>query len=161
MDSLLGKMTPSSFKKTLNSLESGTDGSAYAKAYDNAMERIGQQADESKRFAYSAVSWVIRARTRLTTSQLQDALAVEVGEQTFDNERLPYIEDVVSCCAGLLIIDQQSKLAGLVHATAQEYFEQNWATWFPKAEELIARSCLTYLTRDEFALPLRLLDTVS
>jgi hypothetical protein len=36
------------------------------------------------------------------------------------------------CFEGLVTVDKQSNIIRLVHYTAQEYFERNQSTWFPK-----------------------------
>ena len=41
-----------------------------------------------------------------------------------DEENLPEIEDMVSVCAGLVTIDEESNIIRLVHYTTQEYFER-------------------------------------
>ncbi len=55
--------------------------------------------------------------------ELQYAIAVEIGESELDEENLPDIEDIISVCAGLVTIDEQSGVIRLVHYTTQEYFE--------------------------------------
>jgi hypothetical protein len=51
-------------------------------------------------------------------------LAVEPNEAELDLENIPDVEDLLSVCAGLVIIDQESAIIRLVHYTTQEYFER-------------------------------------
>jgi hypothetical protein len=44
----------------------------------------------------------------LTTLELQYALAIEVGDSELNEENLPQIEDIVSVCAELVTIDEES-----------------------------------------------------
>lgn len=62
-----------------------------------------------------------------------------------DEENIPQIEDLVSVCAGLITVDEDSSFVRLVHYTAQEYFERNRTYWFPNADEDIVTACITYL----------------
>ena len=49
--------------------------------------------------------------------EIPDALAVEVGESELDQDNLSELEDMVSICAGLVIIDEESNIIRLVHYT--------------------------------------------
>jgi ankyrin repeat protein len=110
------------------------------------MERIEGQAVDQKELAKQVLSWITCAKRPLTTTQLQHALAIEVGELELDEDNLPQIEDMVSVCAGLVIVDEQSGIIRLVHYTTQNYFERTQDKWFPSAQAQIATACVTYLS---------------
>jgi Ankyrin repeats (3 copies)/Ankyrin repeats (many copies) len=114
------------------------------------MERIEGQIKNSRELAKQVLSWITCAKRPLTTSELRHALAVEIGEFKLDEENLPEIEDVLSVCAGLVTVDEQSDVIRLVHYTTQEYFERTWTFWFPNAQKDIATICVTYLSFDAF-----------
>jgi hypothetical protein len=114
------------------------------------MERIEGQIKNSRELAKQVLSWITCAKRPLTTSELRHALAVEIGEFKLDEENLPEIEDVLSVCAGLVTVDEQSDVIRLVHYTTQEYFERTWNFWFPNAQKDIATVCVTYLSFDAF-----------
>jgi ankyrin repeat protein len=109
------------------------------------MKRIESQDANSKELAKQALSWIISAKKPLTTSELQHALAVEADEPQLDEENLCHVEDVVSACAGLVTVDEQSDIIRLVHRTTQEYFERTHGYWSPDAHVEIARTCISYL----------------
>ena len=114
------------------------------------MERIeGQLADEEE-LAKQALSWITCAKRPLTASELEHALAVEPEESQLDEENLCRVEDIVSVCAGLVTVDEESNIIRLVHYTTQEYFERTQKRWFPNAETYITTICVTYLSFDEF-----------
>jgi len=114
------------------------------------MERIeGQLADEED-LAKQALLWITCAKRPLTTSELEHALAVETNESQLDMENLCRVEDIVSICAGLVTIDEESRIIRLVHYTIQEYFERTQKQWFPSAETNITATCVTYLSFGEF-----------
>ena len=114
------------------------------------MERIESQAADSKELAKQVLSWIICAKRPLTTSEIQHALAVEVGDSELDKENLPQVEDMVSVCAGLVTVDDESRIIRLVHYTTQEYFERTQSHWFPNTETRITETCVTYLSFDVF-----------
>ena len=67
-----------------------------------------------------------------------------------DPENVPEIEDLVSVCAGLVVVDPGSAIIRLVHYTTQEYFERIRKEWNPSALLEITSTCLTYLCFDAF-----------
>ena len=77
-------------------------------------------------------------------------LRVEVGESKLDELNFSEIEDIVSVCARLVTIDEESGIIRLVHYTTQEYFERTQSQWFPDAQTNITTICVSYLSFDEF-----------
>ncbi|KAJ3486515.1 hypothetical protein NLG97_g6599 [Lecanicillium saksenae] len=148
LDSLRGKTSPKAVRTALAELITGSD--AYDYAYNDAMERIQGQLKDRTKLAIQVLSWVVNAKRPLTTSELQHALAVEVGEAKLDYDNFPDIEDMVSVCAGLVTADEESGIIRLVHYTTQEYFERTQNHWFPKAQDDITEICVTYLSFNVF-----------
>jgi hypothetical protein len=75
---------------------------------------------------------------------------VERDDEELDCDNIPDIEDIISVCAGLVIVDEESNIIRLVHYTTQEYFEQIRESWNPNAQQEIALTCLTYLSFNTF-----------
>ena len=111
------------------------------------MNRI---APEEWELATRVLLWITCAMRPLTISELQHAMAVEVGDSELDEENIPQVEDIVSVCAGLVTIDKESGIIRLVHYTTQQYFERTQQKWFPNAETNITIFCVTYLLFDAF-----------
>ncbi|KAF3318690.1 hypothetical protein TWF173_006705 [Orbilia oligospora] len=118
-------------------------------AYDKTMERI-EKKTEFSRLAKNALQWIVYSRRPLTVLELRHALGVEVGKDEMDYENIPNIEDVVSVCAGLVVVDKERDIVRLVHYTTQEYFKQSKSHGFPDAETYIARICIDYLSYRSF-----------
>ncbi|CAI7651096.1 unnamed protein product [Penicillium pancosmium] len=148
IDSLLGKRTPKAIRTALEKLPSGSD--AYDHAYTEAMERIGGQLPDSRLLAEQILTWISCAKRQLSISELQHALAVEIGQHELDEDNIITIADILSVCAGLVTVDKESNIVRLVHYTAQEYFERKRQILFPNAEAQITRVCLTYLLFHSF-----------
>ncbi|KAG7041654.1 ankyrin repeat protein [Colletotrichum scovillei] len=148
LDSLQGKRSAKAVKEALCKLSSGSE--AYDVAYEKAMERIDRQLEDQKSLAIDALSWIVCARRPLKTMELQHALAVERGTTELDEDNIPELEDVVSACAGLVTIDEESQIIRLVHYTTQEYFERTKGRWMPEAQRLLSTSCVAYLSYDRF-----------
>ena len=123
---------------------------ALNQAYEHAMERINGQKSGFRLLAKKVLSWIICAKRPLTTLELQHALAVNIGDPELDKENIREIEDMASVCAGLVTVDEESKIIRLVHYTTQEYFERTWESWFPNAHTDITKICVTYLSFNAF-----------
>jgi ankyrin repeat protein len=147
-DSLLDKRTPKEIKSTLSNLPKGSV--ALDEAYREAIHRIeGQLSGDCER-AKRVLSFITHAERPLTMSELCCALAVEPGAVDLDPENVPEVDDLVSVCAGLVVIDEESEIVRLVHYTTQEYFERVGKHWMPDAQYNIASACITYLSFDAF-----------
>lgn len=148
LDFLIGNASPKAVRAALAKLSFGSE--AYDHAYKDVMERIEAQVTDKRDLAKQFLSWITYAKRQLTTSELRDALAVEIGESELDKENLPQIEDMVSVCAGLVTVDEESDTIRLVHYTTQEYFERTRTHWFPEAEIYITKTRVTYLSFSKF-----------
>ena len=155
LGSLDDKTTPKLMKLALNQLREQAKGADKASllgpAYEQAMERINGQKRGLRDLALQALAWITFAKRPLNTVELQHALAIEEGETELDDANLPEVDDILSVCAGLVTVDEDSNIIRLVHYTTQEYFEQTHARWFPDAELNLSTYCLTYLSFQPFS----------
>jgi hypothetical protein len=149
MDSLRDKTTAKLIKLALKWLPKGSE--ALESAYKEAVERIEAQDKGLQELAKRTLSWVILAKRPLRTSELQHALAIEIGEPEIDLENLTEVEEMISVCTGLVTVDEESDIIRLVHYTTQEYFERTWTSWIPNAQVDITMACVSYLSFDIFA----------
>ncbi|KAN0069115.1 hypothetical protein V8E54_012744, partial [Elaphomyces granulatus] len=152
VDSLAYKTTPKAIKLALGELDSIEAGGPNVDktkildhAYVQAMERIEAQAPEHRDLARQVLSWITCAKRRLTSSELQHAIAIEINNDELDRENITDIELLVSVCTGLVIVDEESDIVRLVHYTTQEYFKRTWERWFPNAHTDVTEKCATYL----------------
>jgi hypothetical protein len=150
VDSLLDKDTKRNVRYALNNLARGSE--ALKIAYDGAIERIKGQLPGKSARAKDVLSWITYAQRPLTIDELCHALAVEPGDRELDEDNIPEVEDIVSVCAGLVTIDEESRIIRLVHYTTQDYMKDVLHQWNPSAQHDISRKCLTYLCFDTFKL---------
>lgn len=115
------------------------------------MKRVEGQINDKEELAKQVLMWISCAKRPLRTLELQHALAVEVGDSELDDDNIPQVEDMVSVCAGLVTVDEESGIIRLVHYTTQEYFERTQNLWFSNADSDIVKICVTYLLFDVFA----------
>ncbi|KAM0088636.1 hypothetical protein ACP6JD_008036 [Aspergillus fumigatus] len=135
-------------KKALDKCKTGWE--VYEQAYEKVMKQIWQQIGDRAELAKRALAWLTFARRALTLTELQHALAVVVGESSFDEENLPDVEEMICSCSGLIIYNEKDHIVSLAHYTMQEYLEKTWTSWFPNAHRAIGEVCVTYLCYDDF-----------
>ena len=141
----MDKFTEKQISTTLDKMENGEEG--LDRAYDDTVNRIENQEQGIRELAKKVLFWIVHAKRPLTTEELRVALAVEPGTSRLDERNLCPVEDLLSSCAGLVVID--SKIIRLVHYTTQEYFQRYGLKSFEGIQrDIIATSCLTYLSYD-------------
>lgn len=75
---------------------------------------------------------------------------MKAGDSELGEDNLREIEEIVSVCAGLVIVDEKSNVARLVHYTTQEYFARTQTRWFPNAQTVVGTALITYLSFHAF-----------
>jgi len=114
------------------------------------MQRIEEQSPDRAELGKEVLAWITCLRQPFKASELRKALGIRVGQSAFDEDDCPDIIDMVSACAGLVTIDEESDIIRLVHYTTQEYLNRTQYQWFPEAERMITEGCIAYLSMDEF-----------
>ncbi|KAH7243993.1 hypothetical protein B0J15DRAFT_451759, partial [Fusarium solani] len=147
-DTLLSKLTKGDLKLALQALGKGMAG--LDDTYDQAMKRIKDQGQERQNLAKQILTWIVHSKRPLATLELQHALAVRKNTTALDTDFLPNTKLILSVCAGLVTVDEESSIIRLVHYTTQEYFVRTRKKWFREAEYDITTTCVTYLSFDSF-----------
>jgi hypothetical protein len=109
--------------------------------YDDVIERISQQCQPNADLAFKVLSWVTYARRPLKPEELQCAVAITNGMTSLDDDDLTDVEDLLSFCAGIVIIDRESEVVRLVHYTTQGFLED----LLTDRKVDVPRACLSYL----------------
>lgn len=146
MDSLQEVGSPKAVRRALGRLPEDLDAT-----YERAMQRIAAQGAHDKLYAELILQWISFATRQLSVDELLEALAVEEDTEELDRSNILDAELLTSVCCGLVIVDQMSKVVRLVHFSTQEYFRRVRSVRFPRAQEQISRTCLTYLLYDVFS----------
>ena len=83
--------------------------------YELTMKRIEAQSEEDAHIGKLALMWVSRAKERLTTRQLQEAVATpynpgsfEAGE--FQEEDITKLDLILSAAGGLLVVEENGEV---------------------------------------------------
>ncbi|KAI3545393.1 hypothetical protein CSPX01_05037, partial [Colletotrichum filicis] len=150
IDAWSNKLNPKELKKALKVFGTTNDkGNVYSAVYDEAMKRIESQPSEHIELAFNILSWITGAKRPLEVRELQHALAVEEDGVEIDQDNITPVETMVSVCAGLITVNDQSGVVRLVHQTTQEYFEEKRHQLFPELESQIVKACISYLSIED------------
>ena len=115
------------------------------------MKRIEQSSD--KQLAFTVLTWIVYATRPLKLQEVLHAEAIDdldSEDESIKEDCLTPPSRIINACAGLVRIDKENNVVGLVHKTIQEYFDENGNHYFPHAHRDIARSCLQYLSLPVF-----------
>lgn len=148
MGHLINQPTKGDIKAALQDLGQGLEG--LDTVYAAAMERIQGQDRPVRKIALRVLAFIVYSRRPVTFHELRHALAVKPGTEEIDEDFCPSKTVILSKCAGLVTIEEESQIVRLVHYTIQEFFQRTGDVWFPDAKEDIATVCLTYLTYKTF-----------
>ena len=121
------------------------------------MRRIENQHPDDRDLAKRTLLWISQGKRLLSVAEMQQAVAIELGESDLDPDSTVDCDDIISACTGLVTKGRTSsgcEILRLVHYTTQDYLERTTAKYFPKSEEYLASSCLTYLLFDVFSVVL-------
>ena len=136
-------------EQILSTVDAG--GESLHEAYSNLIVGIEGQSTRHRKLAKSVLSWMSYAPYPLSTGELCHAVAVEPGDCQLDPEKIPDIDKIVSVCAGLVVVDNDSHSVRLIHQSTRHYLRSIRESWMPGAREQIASVCLTYVSFDTFA----------
>ncbi|EFX01309.1 nacht and ankyrin domain containing protein [Grosmannia clavigera kw1407] len=154
MDSLARKLNIRGVRAALRSLPIELD-----ETYEQALQRIKTLDEEKTSLAYRVLYWISYSYRPLTVAELKHALATEPDDDDpnddldddFDEDGLYETDLMVTVCAGLVTVDEESNQIRLVHYTAQDYFERIRTGLFLGAPSTIAMTCLRYLLFKPFS----------
>ena len=121
-----------------------TSGRGLEGAYTDTLDRIQEQCENQTILAMQALMWISRSERPLIVNELCHALAVEIGSTHLDSDKVPSIHTILSCCLGLIAVDEEASTVRLIHFTLHEYLRDH-STLFPSPHGTMAEVCLTYL----------------
>ncbi|KAI0141720.1 ankyrin repeat-containing domain protein [Xylariaceae sp. FL1272] len=142
LKSLSKILTLRKLRMELSRFSSGSD--LYDKLYNEAMQRIKLQGPEAEQTALRTLMIVSCVRRPLSTGELIHALALDDTYEELDEDMIPEIDDVISTCDGLVVVDGASDAVRLVHKSTQDYFERNRSRWFQEAHRKVGNICVKY-----------------
>jgi hypothetical protein len=121
--------------------------------YGLSIDRIQKEASSSN-LGMRILAWILHSKRALRVEEVQQALAVEPGKLVAADLSDYIVEEqvLVDRCAGLVLINSESRVIGFAHPTVKEYLDDDEVRTklFPNAQKDIALTCVTYLSFDAF-----------
>jgi len=121
-----------------------TSGQGMSGAYAATLERIIGQGGDKGKLGMEVLMWVSQSERPLGPEDLCYALSIEEDSTDLDPENTPAIETLLSCCLGLVAVDDGGSRVRLIHLTLQEYLIGR-PDLFGSAHAKMAEVCLIYL----------------
>ncbi|CAG9956662.1 unnamed protein product [Clonostachys rosea f. rosea IK726] len=154
---LKDKMTPNDVRASLAMFRNqgqtrGEDGQVQllCHVYSQAIQRINSQLEGFKNLAMKVLFWTTCAMRQLTTVELQHALATQLKQSEFDYGDIPHVEDMVSVCAGMVMLDEGGLIVRPAHYTTQIFLQATLESRYTAIESLLTGVCITYLSFTKF-----------
>ena len=141
IDSILQESTIYRRRERLSKM---IDGFELGDAYGATIERIKAQGGDRSRLGMEALMWISYAERRLRADELCHALSIDPGSTDFNTDNVPSISTLVSCCQGLITVDEEASAVRLIHFALPKYLSAHGGI-FSKSHSTIAEVCLIYL----------------
>jgi len=129
-------------------LKETADDLGLGNAYGAALGRIKGQGGEKARIGMAALMWISHSERPLKAVELCHALAVEIGSPNLNSDNVPSIGTLLTCCEGLVFMENEASTIRLIHFTLQEYLRAR-PELFVTAHSIMAETCLSYLTSQQ------------
>jgi hypothetical protein len=119
--------------------------------YEASFRRVTEQSEARKTIGLKILCWVLHAAQPLHVNELRHALAIEEGDEQFDEEGMFDPSLLLGTTKGLITLNMDE--IHFVHYTAKEYFTTIDDDTFPDAEKEITQTCISYLKLKDFETP--------
>ncbi|KAK4159023.1 ankyrin repeat-containing domain protein [Cladorrhinum sp. PSN259] len=120
------------------------------KSWGTPLSEIDKQNVEDKTLAKKALAYILAAKRPLTIDELLHSLSVCPGHAELSEYRIPDIQHLLRISSGLIEIDPNTSIARLADASLHRYLNTYREILLPHSESAFARTCVTYLSFDEF-----------
>lgn len=143
MDNLATKSSLSALRNTLQTMPTKLEDT-----YNQIMERIAEQNTDDANLASRILSWLTYSVRPLRVHELQHALLHDPRQgidDILDFDSLVDKEVLLSVCAGLVTLEEETSLVRFIDYTTQEYLQRVRDQRFPKAKVNITRACIAYI----------------
>jgi ankyrin repeat domain-containing protein 50 len=134
IDDVLAQETPAKAEAAAQSIKFDL-----SLAYEKMLSRIHPQG-------LKLLHWVLFAMGPLRLEELRFAIAIEEGMTDLDPKRQLPFPSFIDFALGLVVVDSKERTVRFAHLTIKDYLADHSLQYFPDGHELLARTCLTYLS---------------
>ncbi|KAI5810777.1 hypothetical protein BZA77DRAFT_162360, partial [Pyronema omphalodes] len=134
-------------------------------AFEGTITRIMNQKSQRSKQAMDVLKWVFLAKRPLTMIELRHALSVPIDpstmqpgnltilhDKTVDWRNFPSEKSIIDWCLGLIVIDEETSTARLVHKSLHDHLTQLHANGeiFRNGHTEMAYTCLQYMSYNDY-----------
>ena len=128
--------------------------------YERILQRVNKCSKEVQQLVQRSLRWLLCSKQQLTSLALCEAVSIESGDTTLDRAAVPEEEEILRRCSSLVRRSVSGKSLEIAHFTVKEFLttgidpldkEYNFYHVRSEIEDVeLAKTCLTYLSFDEF-----------
>lgn len=113
------------------------------------MTTLGRDSIDSKQITLTVFSWIFHAQRPLQMSELRQAISIQEGDTSLDENDLIPEADIIEVCGSFIIYDPTTKVVTFSHDRVREFLEERHSRDLLQEMEM-AIACLTFLSFDVF-----------
>ena len=155
MDDLCEAISDAMIRQILRDLPVGL-----VRTYERILLKISKYPLSKQEIAQRAFKWTLCSRRPMKVEELQEAVAFEISDTSWDKDKIPDENLMITTCRGLLVRDED-RTVRFAHHTVQQYLlsapiivTQEKTPFrvssLPEAEGFVGQLCLTYLSFSDF-----------
>ena len=116
-------------------------------AFDDTIRRIKALSTAKEQLAMKTLAWIActKSGSYLRMTDLQQALAIRLGQECTDSRFRPSSEVIINCCRGLVVQDKGTERVRFSHIAIQDYLQRHPEAMFPEPHKMITKTCLELL----------------
>ena len=125
--------------------------------YERILLKISTVPLPRQEIALRAFKWMVCSRRPMKAEELQEAVAFDGFDHSWDKDKIPDKDLMIETCRGLLVRDKEDGTVRFAHHTVQQYLLSAPAigTRFQipprsEAEAFVGEICVTYLSFSDF-----------
>ncbi|KAH6894868.1 ankyrin repeat-containing domain protein [Coprinopsis sp. MPI-PUGE-AT-0042] len=115
--------------------------------YAKTWERILAQGPKQLNLAKLVLLWITHAERELKMDTLRQAVATCPETYAFEPKRMVPEALLLSVCCGLVLVDDKTRLARLIHYTTRDAILPRILDIFPVPHALLGHVCIVHITK--------------
>ena len=125
--------------------------------YERILLKISNVLLPKQEIALRAFKWMVCSRRPMKAEELQEAVAFDVSDHSWDRDKIPDKDLMIETCRGLLVRDKEDGAVRFAHYTVKQYLLSAPAigprfqvSSRSEAEAFVGGICVTYLDFSDF-----------
>ena len=89
--------------------------------YERILLKISKCPLPKQEIALRAFRWTLCSRRPMKAGELQEAVAFDISDRSWDRDKIPDEDLMIETCRGLLVRDKEDRIVRFAHHTVQQY----------------------------------------